>query len=149
MKHTTIYLFVTLFFTGWFVPTESCKAQTPIPYQSVFYEHDARGNRVVRFVYIPKRGEEYRDDEPKIAVDVFPNPAQDYLTIAAEDGLQDSVTVRLQVLTSDGRLAETFELAPGENHRLDLSGYPNGLYFLKPQNKQYQSLGSSSFVVLK
>ena len=128
--------------------TPELHAQTPIPCQSVVYEHDTRGNRQLRSVYTCKRGEESMDaEEQSLHIEVYPNPATEHLTIAytGADSLQPSFIV----LTSDGRVKESFQLTGRAAHRIDLGDYPAGIYFLRTRETSISMPDNASFVVLK
>ena len=126
---------------------EHLHAQTPVYGQSVMYIHDSRGNRTARYLYTPKRG---NDMQRSVELSMFPNPAKDHLTITYQSSSDDSAALAFTVLTSDGRAVEGFTLGPtATTHRLDLSAYPAGQYFLLPDRANLVSLDHAAFVVIK
>jgi len=60
------------------------------------------------------------------AISAYPNPTQDHLTISAPDDLH---ITRTELLDLQGRTHTRFHENTSEV-RLDLSGYPSGLYFV-------------------
>lgn len=147
MKTTSHHFFLTLGLTLCLLVTISTdlSAQTPVAGESVKYKYDSRGNRTLRYLFIGKRGV---DEERFIEFKTYPNPSTEALYIESSDSTNIGIVFR--VYTSDGRLMESFSFTPSVNrYRLDLTNYPAGLYFLKPEGDQVQNLGNSSFVVLK
>lgn len=59
---------------------------------------------------------------------VYPNPAQEHLYIELPDN--KGAGSRLRIWNSRGRLMEEKRMV-GDKHRLDLSEYPKGVYFLQ------------------
>jgi len=64
---------------------------------------------------------------------VFPNPATESATIRFDEN-QEGKPVHLSLLRSNGQVLETATFS-GATHRLDLGGYPSGLYFVRLQQE--------------
>ncbi len=61
-------------------------------------------------------------------INVFPNPAKDYLTIAFPDPIREATT--WQLYNELGEEVRVLALAQGiQNHKISLEALPNGLYF--------------------
>jgi glycosidase len=68
-----------------------------------------------------------------MAAKVFPNPAAESATIRLDEN-PGAGPVHLSLLRSNGQVLETATFS-GAAHRLDLSGYPSGLYFVRLQQE--------------
>lgn len=68
-----------------------------------------------------------------MAAKVFPNPAAESATIRLDEN-PGADPVHLSLLRSNGQVLETVTFS-GATHRLDLSGYPSGLYFVRLQQE--------------
>jgi len=65
-------------------------------------------------------------DEQKIAINVFPNPANSNLTISYED-----LPVKILIYDINGRLVSTI---PHDNGTINIDHLNNGLYFIRLGN---------------
>lgn len=75
------------------------------------------------------------------AFDVYPNPTDGLLTVEIKSASFESV--RVEVLNLVGKKLTSFDLAErsaGSKQVLDLSGYAQGVYFIKIQTEQGQAL---------
>jgi hypothetical protein len=75
------------------------------------------------------------DDQPaETRFIIYPNPARDYLTIRRDDYLHNSYLLRL--FNATGQLFIKKQVSESE-HRLNLSEYPGGVYFIVLQNDEF------------
>lgn len=92
-----------------------------------YFNYDASGNNTVDFGFynpdITATQEAERPDGPWI--ELFPMPVLDVLTMRGELEL-----FRLEIYDAVGRMVQRID-ARGHTHRVDLSSFPAGLYFIK------------------
>jgi hypothetical protein len=69
-------------------------------------------------------------------INIFPNPSREDFYIQIKEIIKP---VSIKLLSSQGILIEEFKVMPSESNspfKVDLSEYPNGIYFLKFQNEE-------------
>jgi hypothetical protein len=69
------------------------------------------------------------------SIQIYPNPAQDYINIRLES---NATLIRVQILSVDGRVLVERTLTLS-NNRISLKDLANGTYFIKVQNGDEQS----------
>jgi hypothetical protein len=84
-----------------------------------------------------------RTAEIKFNLNVFPNPASNILQIRLNDSKNSPYTARL--LDISGKLVSSFSFV--SEHKLDVSGISNGIYFVQVMSEKGESLGVQKIVV--
>ena len=90
------------------------------------YERFAHMNPEVSDCFLPTSTSDESDLLALTAITAYPNPTQDHVTLTAPP---DLLIDRLELLDTQGRTHNSFYENSSEV-RLDLSGYPSGLYFV-------------------
>jgi hypothetical protein len=67
-----------------------------------------------------------KNDPVKLTLDVFPNPANDYVTVACNEAIQ-----RLVLINSTGKIVFDNTGLNTENHTFTIARLPAGIYMLK------------------
>jgi hypothetical protein len=68
--------------------------------------------------------------EQKIELNVFPNPAIDYLALYVQPGFQNNMSAVLMNTLGESLQIQT-NIQPANTYAFDLSRLPSGIYFLK------------------
>ncbi|MEL7427702.1 MAG: sialate O-acetylesterase, partial [Bacteroidota bacterium] len=89
-----------------------------------YFDYDASGNNTVDFGFFNPDITSV-DDLAENRIQIFPNPAQNELTIKG-----NLSQYRIKLFDTIGRLHRTVN-ASGSTHTIDISALPNGLYTLK------------------
>ncbi len=108
---------------------------------SVFYNYDANGNRVLRYVYIDLRkaadikgdeeigivAKEYVEDIPidAIAPKVFPNPTTENIYVQQDGSIKDG---NLELYDSKGQLVKQQQIK--NSNTIEIADLPQGFYLL-------------------
>jgi hypothetical protein len=108
-------------------PKDFCSGDYGDETLTCFYRHNrlAHMNPDVGGCLLPSSTDE-RDVLDLSTITIHPNPAQDHVTLTAPP---DLLIDRLELLDTQGRTHNSFYENSSEV-RLDLSGYPSGLYFV-------------------
>jgi uncharacterized repeat protein (TIGR03803 family) len=64
----------------------------------------------------------------KTNINVFPNPTQDFVNI--ESTYLEELTLKIQVFSEEGKLLNELIMEKEPKCKIDLSTYPNGIYFI-------------------
>lgn len=76
-----------------------------------------------------------RDDWQNLSIDMYPNPAENYLIIDFEEPLKESYTLRL--ISTNGKQITTKEFSPRlSRSTIDLSDLKSGLYIIEIYNNK-------------
>ncbi|MGB1243416.1 MAG: T9SS type A sorting domain-containing protein, partial [Chitinophagales bacterium] len=83
------------------------------------------------------------EDDPISQIKVYPNPVRDNLTI---DVGNDTKVRYVEVYNLIGRKMAHYSIPQNQGkHRINASALPEGLYFVKMLNKNYEQLATRSF----
>jgi hypothetical protein len=74
----------------------------------------------------------------KDAIELSPNPATDHITVQLNE--VEGNTFSARIINASGQLVENKTLEGKDNHQLNVSQLPNGLYILSVQGKRWQSV---------
>lgn len=114
--------------------------------QTVIYEYDNMGNRVLRDAYNGSNKTDGKSlDKPYQTMSLYPNPASDKVTVQFP---QDSTYGEVSMHNAIGERLTSFHYTSGETQVLDLRPFPNGTYlFLAKSNTGYIRVGE--LVIIK
>ncbi len=86
-----------------------------------------------------------KEPEQKIAIDIFPNPFEDYTTIRIGE-LPGRGKATLNLLNVNGRLLKNYEMS--SNSELQIKGreFPSGIYFYELKNRKGVILGKGKMI---
>lgn len=76
------------------------------------------------------------DENTVQALSVYPNPSKGTITISTSE----NITGTLQIMDAQGKLIQTLALTNTNTSSVDLTGYTNGVYFLKVNSDQINTL---------
>lgn len=83
----------------------------------------------IEFYGIPTIPTDLEEVNKSIAILVYPNPSQDYLTIETP-----SIPMQVELIDAKGNSVAHYQLV-SHNQKLDISSFPKGIYLLKLQNE--------------
>lgn len=103
--------------------------------QSVLYDYDARGNRVKRYVYLNKKGDDNKLLTEEYGVRLFPNPTLGQAQLDLSEYASDSCTVQMQVIDSRSQLIRQEVIESGVIQTdIESSTLESGTYFIYLQS---------------
>ncbi len=80
---------------------------------------------------------------PDMGLSVYPNPANNVLQLKMFSDIQ-----RLEILNAHGKLMMNVEITPrNRNHSIDISGFKEGIYFIRCKSAYNKLLFSGAFVI--
>lgn len=129
MNKNIIFIILAVFFS------RTCLAQN-----SVEFNYDENGNRILRQITVSKNNERDATDSPisapatevfqLLSVTLYPNPTEGNFTIAVNNATDEAVTLRAILSTISGAVIydKTFT---SKVENFDLTKEPNGIYLLR------------------
>ena len=104
-----------------------------------FWDTSSDGARIMRNALLwAINGEVLSTDDNELGIDlsIFPNPAQNELTIINNAGVSIEKT---QIIDMVGRVVATFEPSNATNRTIDISNLTTGIYFLRLESSDASS----------
>jgi|GEM_PF-1589268 len=133
-----------------FLGSTASLAQTPVCEESNLCFYDVAGEKKERTLYVCKGDGSDRPITRFTEMGVSPEPTTDYVQIGLVEEDRDTADVPLSIYANDLRFVDRVVLSARElQHRIDVSNYSPGVYYIVPDNKEYHRYSKASFIVLQ